>query len=340
MSQPPSRPAEPPEDRHEERSGEAGKPIATPPSGSPAKKSNGKKIVFAFVIVLLICIAGGYFYWNEYLRGYVSTDDAYIDAYRLAVNAKILGRIVQLNAEEGDTVQQGQLLVQLDDTDFLAQKAQVEANIAYAHQNVRLAEVSLALAKDDFKRATVQYRDKIITQETYDHEKKALERAQAQLDIALAQVKTAEVQLDVIMNQLDNTRIVAPSKGVIARRWLLPGEVVQPGQPVFTLYDTDSVWVTINLEETKISSIDVGDPAKISVDAYHGRDFEGKVLLIGAAAASQFSLIPPNNASGNFTKVTQRIPIKISIQDLNDRKGGQSVALLPGMSVIVKIKVN
>lgn len=340
MSQPPSHPAEPPEDQHREKTDVAGIPTAASPPGSPGKKSNGKRIVIALVIILLVIVAGGYYYWNEHLRGYVSTDDAYIDAHHLAVNAKMLGRIVQLNADEGDTVQQGRLLVQLDDTDLLAQKAQVEANIAYARQNVRLAEVSLALAQDDFNRASLQHRDKIISQETYDHEKKALERAQAQLDIAQAQVKTAEAQLDVIMSQLDNTRILAPINGVVARRWLLPGEVVQPGQPVFTLYDMDSVWVTVNFEETKISPIDVGDPATISVDAYRGRDFRGRVLLIGAAAASQFSLIPPNNASGNFTKVTQRIPVKISIQDLNSPGDGEPVALLPGMSVTVKVKVD
>jgi membrane fusion protein (multidrug efflux system) len=120
---------------------------------------------------------------------------------------------------------------------------------------------------------------------------------------------------------------------VIARKWILEGDVVQPGQPIFTIFDMKNIWVTAQLEETQLAKIALGDQVEISIDAYPGRKFSGKVIQIGSNTASQFSLIPPNNASGNFTKVTQRVPIKISIEKRN-----ANVNLLPGMSVEVRVK--
>ena len=112
-----------------------------------------------------------------------------------------------------------------------------------------------------------------------------------------------------------------------------PGDVVQPGQPIFALYDLDSVWVTVNLEETNLAAVHINDPVTISVDAYPDVSFRGRILQTGFSTASQFSLIPPNNASGNFTKITQRVPLKISV----DPRAG--IRLLPGMSAVVRIKV-
>jgi len=177
----------------------------------------------------------------------------------------------------------------------------------------------------------------VIPQEEYDHAKTALDMAQARQRIALAQVQAARAQLQVIETQLANTRVTAPLKGVVARRWVLPGEVVQAGQPIFALYDLADLWVTANFEETSIGRIHAGDRVTIVVDAYPGRAVTGTVRWIGAAAASQFSLIPPNNASGNFTKVTQRVPVRISI-DRSAPGTGDPPTLLPGLSVEVSIR--
>jgi membrane fusion protein (multidrug efflux system) len=119
----------------------------------------------------------------------------------------------------------------------------------------------------------------------------------------------------------------------------MAGDVVQPGQPIFSIYDLQHLWVTANFEETKLASIRLNDPVEISVDAYPDSHFEGRVIQLGANTASQFSLIPPNNASGNFTKVTQRVPVKISIEDKESSSHSRSSQLLPGMSVEVKVKV-
>jgi membrane fusion protein (multidrug efflux system) len=122
-------------------------------------------------------------------------------------------------------------------------------------------------------------------------------------------------------------------RGVVSRRWVLKGDVVQPGQAIYTLYNLDSVWVTANLEETKLGRIAPGDAVTVQVDAYPGRDFPGHVAQIGTNTAAQFSLIPPNNASGNFTKVTQRVPVRIAL----DRAAGDNARLLPGMSASIRV---
>lgn len=306
----------------------------------PGKKGSLGKRLSVLAFFLILAAGGILLYWYFNLRGFVSTDDAFIDGDRVAIASSILGRITALQADEGDPVTKGQLLVKLDDADLQAQKLQAEANLELAHKNVTLAKVSLQKAEDDYKRATTQFKNNIITEEEYTHITKARDAARAQYEIELARVKAADAQLNVVRTQLEKIGIKAPITGVIAKRWVLAGDVIQPGQPVFTIYDNDHIWITANFEETKLASIRTGAPVEISVDAYSHQKFEGKVMMIMAAAASQFSLIPPNNASGNFTKVTQRVPVRISIlrDSMHDRE--EDPILLPGMSVVVKVKVD
>jgi membrane fusion protein (multidrug efflux system) len=225
----------------------------------------------------------------------------------------------------------------LDDSDLKAQEAQAQAAALTTEQNVTVTRVNLARMKDDLDRAAAQFKDNVIPKEQYDHARQALEAAQAQSDLAAAQVNNAKAQLNVVQTQLKNTRIFAATPGVVAKRWVLSGDVVQPGQPILTIYDLGDVWVRANLEETKIARIHLGDSVQVEIDAYAGRAFTGKVALIGSVAASQFSLIPPNNASGNFTKITQRIPVKIVLTDRPT--GSEPLPLRPGMSAAIKIRV-
>jgi membrane fusion protein (multidrug efflux system) len=284
--------------------------------------------------VVSVVVAG---YWYLFLRGYVFTDNAYIHGNNVSISAKMLGRIVDLTVDEGDSVSIGQVLVALDSTDLKAQEVQAQAAIEAAHKNVDLARVEVRRAADDFNRAAVQYKGNVIPEEEFQHKRQALEAAQAQLQLSLTHVTSAEAQLGVVESQLKNTKIYAPFNGIVARRWAIVGDVVQPGQPIFAVYESSNVWVVANFEETKLTSIRIGDTAQLSVDAYPGRKFEGDVLLVGAAAASEFSLIPPNNASGNFTKVTQRIPVKFSIREVHASGADTPARLLPGMSVTVRI---
>ncbi len=300
-----------------------------------------KKIVIPVLIILLAAAAAIYWYIGQ--LGYVSTDDAFIDGNKLSVSSKILGRIMNLAVDESDTVKQGHLLVQLDSTDLKAQESQAKAMLALDNESVTLAKVNVEKAEDDFNRAQKQYKDNIIPKEEFDHVQKTLEAAKAIYNIAVTKIGTAQAQLKVIITQLQNTQIYSPMDGVVAKRWVLAGDVVSPGQPIFTIYDLKNIWITADLEETKLAPIHIGDTVDISVDTYPDQKFTGQVIQIGSNTASQFALIPPSNASGNFTKVTQRVPIKISIKPVaanGQNDPDKSIKLLPGMSVEIKIKVN
>jgi membrane fusion protein, multidrug efflux system len=303
------------------------------------KKGNSKplykmKKVFIPAIILIVGLAA-FWYWYQIQLMHVSTDDAYVDADRVNISSKILGRITKLYVDEGDSVKQGDMIAVLDSSNIYAQKREAEAQLSLAKENIKLSKVKLAKAQEDFDRAALQYKNKLIPKEQYDHAVNALQEMQAQLSISESQINTATARLNVLTSDLANTKIVAPINGIVAKKWILQGDVVQPGQPMFTVYDNSDLWVTANYEETKVHRIFLGDSVEISVDAYPDKEFYGKVIQLGTNTASQFSLIPPNNASGNFTKVTQRVQVKISIMQV---KSSNKVDLLPGMSVEVDIK--
>jgi membrane fusion protein (multidrug efflux system) len=174
--------------------------------------------------------------------------------------------------------------------------------------------------------------------------KAQLEAAKAQLVVSKTQIKSAETaissaqaQIGVITTQLNNTRLYAPVDGLVAKRWLLSGDIAQPSQSIYTINNDRRFWVLVYLEETKMETLHIGQKAKFTLDTYPDVVFTGKVFTIGSTTASQFSLIPPNNASGNFTKVTQRVGVKISIDGTEKGDKMSKFKLLTGMSAVIKI---
>jgi len=326
------------------------------------KKGFGRYIPLILVVAAVVVGAG--FWYKEYSR-YLSTDDAHVDTEMVSVSSKIAGRIASLYVQEGDPVKQGQLVAELDSADLLAQqnqalamKKQAQANVIQAEArykfdkvSINVLKVNLERAKEDLDRARAQFDGGVLTREQFDHIKKAhetvdaqLEAANNQLNVSNAQIASAaatvdyaQSQVNVVVTQLKNTRLFAPFEGVVGKRWLLPGDIAQPGQAILTLTDSRNLWVSVYIEETKISQIHVGQEARFTVDAIKGRVFTGKVTSIGSNTAGQFSLIPASNASGNFTKITQRVPMKISIEGTEDHSDPAKYPLLSGMSVSVKI---
>jgi membrane fusion protein (multidrug efflux system) len=292
-----------------------------------------KRVVVPIFLLIAVLAAGG---WYWYVKKYSSafTDDAFIDADRVSISSKLLGRIAYLKVDEGDTVKAGDTLVRLDDADLQAQLARAQDALRYTLRSLDVAAVNLDKAKDDFDRTNKQYIGEIVPREVYNHAAEALRLARAQNDMVQAQIATSQADLNIIRTQIDNSVITAPFSGVIAKRWVLQGDVVSPGQAMLSIYDFSHLWVTANYEETKLRDIHLGSTAGITVDAYPGIELTGKVITMGKSTASQFSLIPPGNASGNFTKVTQRVPIKIAIESTPP----PSVSLVPGLSVSVRIK--
>ena len=333
-------------------------------SDQPVKKGKSRKIFIPF-FVLTLFIIGGIIYWYIDYSKYIKTDDAHVESDNVAISSKILGRISQEFAQEGDSVKAGQLIALLDSADLVAQKNQaaasqnqaeaavVQSNAKYQFElkNDKVLEINLQKAKEDFDRAQMQYEGSVIPLEQFQHAQKAFESAKAQLDAAQSEAKVseaqikssqaavagAEAQIKVIQSQINNTRLYSPTNGLIGKRWLLPGDIVQPGQSIFTVINDKSRWISIFLEENKIENLYLGQPVLFTLDTYPGVTFTGKLINIGSNTASQFSLIPANNASGNFTKVTQRVQLKVSIDGTRNGKNISFYRILSGMSAIVKI---
>ena len=294
------------------------------------KRRRGPRIVGLVVLVVLLAV--GVYYGRSWLLdtlNYVSTDDAFVDGNHVTISAKMLGRIKTVMTAEGSAVKPGQLLVTLDDTDLRAQEAQATAALNYAQQNSVLAKINLDKAQDDFQRSRNLFNGGATTREQYEHAQKALDTADAQYTIAEAQVENSRAQLQVIETQLLNTRITAPIAGTVAKQAFMPGDVVQPGQAIFTVNDLVNLWVTANYEETKLGRIAVGAPVQIHVDAHPAIPFVGRVSMIGSG------IVSPAFSIGEFTKTTQRVPVKILFESVP-----QGTVLLPGMSVEVKVKAS
>ncbi len=294
------------------------------------EKKERKRPVLIGTIILVVFIAAGLgfgVYWLVDSIRYVATDDAAVDGDHVNLSSKMLGRISSIPVSEGDRVEKGQLLIQLDDADLHAQEVQALASLNYARQNLILAKVNQDKTKDDLVRTKSLFDSGVSTKEQYIHASKALDTANAQYAIAGAQVETAEAQLKVIETQLENTRITAPISGYIAKQVLMQGDVAAAGQTIISINDLKNVWIVANFEETKIRHISPGAPVEITVDAYPNYRFKGHVEMIG------YGIVAPPFSIGEFTKTTQRVPVRIAFDNIPEK-----MRILPGMSVEVKVR--
>lgn len=302
-----------------------------PTSSRPPLHRKGALILGGLFFVILM---GGV--WVHHYRGFVWTNDAYLDGYQISISADINARIITLYVDEGDSVTKGQLLCQLDESIYHSQKVDAETAVQLLEKQVALKAIQIEKLSDIYKVALNEYQNEIISFIDFDKIEKDYLLAQAEYKVAEANQVNGIAKLGVIEEMLRHTKVYAPCDGSIAKRWVVAGDAVQFGQPLFALTDTKNIWVTANFEETKLQHVRPGDPVRVHVDAYPGRSFDGTVYMVRASAASQFALIPPNNATGNFTKVVQRVPVKILLTVPSSRN---PLYLYPGMSVEVDIKI-
>jgi membrane fusion protein, multidrug efflux system len=206
-----------------------------------------------------------------------------------------------------------------------ATKQKVEAAVA-DEQRFAAQEAS---RKADLEQAKTALRSNEIAVESERRSKAVLESQDQQL---IADLHAKEASLVVARINLGYTKISAPADGTVGERQVRPGQLVSPGTQVLT-FVADTRWVQANYRETQLTNVKVGDPAEIRIDQYPGKEFRGKVIEIAPASGSQFALLPPDNATGNFTKVVQRIPVKIAFDDSN-----LATSLRPGLSVIATVR--
>ncbi|PIS01025.1 MAG: hypothetical protein COT84_04275, partial [Chlamydiae bacterium CG10_big_fil_rev_8_21_14_0_10_35_9] len=286
------------------------------------------------IFFIFVTVAASLWYYLS--REYVWTNDAYIEAYSVQLSSDIEARIINLFVDEGDFVKKGELICELDQSILLSQKREALTKVELLEKQVKLDLIQMEKQRDIYRVAKKEFQKQIISFLDFDVIEKDYKIASANFQVSQANLENGIAQLEVIKEKLCHTKVFAPRDGMIAKRWVLSGDVVKPGQPLFTLYDLNNIWVTARMEETKMENVKIGSEVKIHVDTYPGKEFHGNVFVIKTAAASQFALIPPENATGNFTKVVQRIPVKIHI---NIPENSDQLYLFPGMSTEVKIKV-
>lgn len=212
-----------------------------------------------------------------------------------------------------------------------ASKAAVEAAAAM----VREARTGLGVAEARVRQARATSSQAAASLRTANMAPEQVKVTRAQADVAVARVQQAEAALSQAKLNLEYTVVKAAAAGVVSRKTVEAGQVVQPGQPLLALVNTDDVWVTANFKETQLRDMRVGQHVTVEVDALGGRDFEGRIQSIAAATGARFSLLPPENATGNYVKVVQRVPVKIVLDPGQDPER----RLRPGMSVVPRVRI-
>ena len=345
---------------------------ATAGTETPQPRRRGRRLLRLLTVGFLsilgpLAIAAGAFYVYATGGRYASTENAYVKADKIAVSADVSGRVTGVGVAENEAVEKGQLLFRIDPEPFQIRLAEAEARIAAARQEIaalkaeyrqKLAERREVEGEVAFLRRGVERQRKLHEKgfasesklDDAEHELKAAKDRLPAIDQDLARVRArlggdvgieidthptvreAMLARDAASLQLRKTQVHAPGAGIVTNFGLEVGEYIQAGAPVFSLVGADKVWVRANYKETDLTHVRVGQMASLTVDTYPDVSFQARVASIAPATGSEFALLPPQNASGNWVKVVQRLPVRLEL--VSPYKGPK---LRAGMSVIVEI---
>ncbi len=282
---------------------------------APNKKTKILVLIGTIVLILII-----YFSYQHF--SYVETDNAQVEAHSVLISAKVSGYIKEVMVADGMQVKKGDILVQIDDRDY-------SASLSASKSEVTSLEARKKDAEKNYFRIKELYGKSVVSAQQFDGATAGYNEVKAKYDSALSRVTQAELNFEY-------TQLKAPFDGVVARNSAEVGQLANPGAPLVGFVSSEERWITANFKETEISEIKIGKAVDIKVDALSGKTFIGEVESISSATGATFSLLPPDNATGNFTKVVQRVPVKIKIKDLSldDR-----LRLQAGLSASVKVHI-
>jgi membrane fusion protein (multidrug efflux system) len=315
--------------------------------------------------------AGGYRWLAS--RGFETTDDAFVEGTLSYLAPEIPGRVLAVAVDENETVRAGEVLIRLDPEEARIRVARARANLAAARNQMVSAEAAAAAADAEGKAATVEKwrtgreleRSESLAREGAASDQQ-LDAARAAHDAAMANVRAlamrAEAERGVLGNEapvrqaeaalreaeldLARTELVAPFDAIVGRRNVEPGQIVRTGQPLLALSRIEPRWVEANFKETQLQDMQPGSPATVWIDAYPDHVFHGHVASFSPASGAKYALIPPEPAVGNFTKVVQRVPVRIDLDEVEDSSGRRPIAvgqdippLALGLSAVVTVDV-
>ncbi|MBD9654901.1 efflux RND transporter periplasmic adaptor subunit [Pseudomonas sp. PDM12] len=307
-----------------------------------------KRLLIGLGIIVVLCSAAIFAYHELYGRFYEETDDAYVGGNLVQITPQITGTVTRIAVDDGDYVEAGQPLVWLDPADTQVAQQSAEANLARTvrqarglYSNVDSYKAQVASRKIDVQRAKADYQRRVTlaskgaisreelahAQDTLNSAQSALTSAQQQLDTNQAlvddtviashpDVKSAAAQLrQAFLNNARST-LVAPVSGYVARRSVQVGSRIQPGTALMAVVPLHEVWIDANFKETQLREMRIGQPVTVEADLY-GDDvtYQGHVESLGVGTGSAFSLLPAQNASGNWIKIVQRLPVRIRLDD-------------------------
>ncbi|MDV3456971.1 HlyD family secretion protein [Sphingomonas sp. HF-S4] len=328
-----------------------------------AKRGLLRPLLMFGVPLLLIGVVG--FFWLTSGR-YASTDNAYVQQDKVSVSAEVAGRIVNVAVRENQRVKKGDLLFEIDPAPYRIAVAQADAAIANAQvelqtlktsyagtgADIQAARDSIVAAQEDYQRQAELMKSGFTTRARLQQSEHGLEQARATLQRANAdaaearsklatgaavpgenpQIAAARVQRDQAQLNLSRTKVYAPADGVVSQSQRLQvGQQMMTGLPALTIVTSDQSWIEANFKETDLNKMRVGQCAEMSFDAYPGLKLKGHVASIGAGTGSEFSVLPAQNANGNWVKVTQRVPVRLFIDEKSSR------ALIAGLSSDVEV---
>lgn len=281
------------------------------------KLDNTKNKVIAGAIAIGVLLSG-YLSYEHF--AFVTTDNAQIFGHSLMLAPKVSGYVTSVNVVEGQKVLKNDVLITIDPRDYDNGIKQAKGDLASIEARRRDAEKNYRRLVDLLSKGAV---------------------SQQQFDTAAAQYNDIKAKYDAIASQvsqadlnLSNTKILAPSNGFIAKKSVEVGQLATPGVPLLGFVDSGERWIIANFKETEIEEINLEAKVEIEVDAISSKKFTGKVESISSATGATFTLLPPDNATGNFTKVVQRVPVKIKIENLTAK---DIEMLRTGLSAFIKV---
>jgi membrane fusion protein (multidrug efflux system) len=322
--------------------------------GRPRFRRITKRVLLVALLILVLAAIAP-FVWN-YLQSYESTDDAQIDGHIDPLSSRVDGTVVSVHPEDDDRVKRGELLVEIDPRDYevaaeqakarvelaLAQVASAKQDYAAALANIREADATNFKAQRDARRYAILLEKQVVPQEQYDQytaialvdaakvdsARQAAGSALKAIAARQADADAAKAALDQARLNLSYTKIYAPANGIVGKRAVQLGSRIQPGQTLMFVTETDDVWVTANFKETQLARMHRGEKVTIHIDTF-GRNYRGYVAHMPGASGDRVSLLPAENATGNYVKVVQRLPVRIVFEPGQDAEH----QLHPGMSV-------